>query len=385
MKKKDEMDTETQIYHELQKHLEGLPTGLSATDSGIEIHLLRHLFTPEEAKIAIQLSMKPEPIKNIFKGIEESGMSIEKLQQRLDQMVYKGIVRVNQEGYKEKHYSNAGFDVGGIYYFQVERLTEDLINDYHQYLDKAYAAKAKAVQEKIILPLRTIPKIIAEKSPVSDYDDVRKIIENASGPIAVANCICRQSKDLLGEVCDMTHLRETCLMIGPDRAKQYVDMGIGRFITKEEACDILQKAQEAGLVIQAANSQQPDVIHCCCGDCCLFLKSLKQFPRPGELYVTNYYVEINPELCLCCGGCVRACPMGAMALVNRIPAVNLDRCIGCGSCILACGADVFQLKRKGMGAAKRPRNPNPAPTHRPRPRTINRPRAGKAGTRRGRP
>jgi len=340
------MDSETRIYHALQRHLEGLPAGFSAKDSEIGVRLLKHLFTPEEAMIAAQLSAKPEPVKNIFKDIKDSGMSMEKLQQILDQMAHKGTVIVIQEGYKEKHYSHAGLDVNGIYYFQVERLTEDLINDYRQYLDEAYAAKATADQEKIIFPLRTVPKINTEKFPVNDYDNVSKLIENASGPIAVANCVCRQSKDLLGEICDVTHLRETCLMIGPDRAKQYVDMGIGRYITQEEALDILKKSQEAGLVIQPTNSQQPDVIHCCCGDCCLFLKSLKQLPRPADLYVTNYTIEINPELCLCCGACVRACPMGAMALVNRVPAVNRDRCIGCGKCISACGADVFQLKKK---------------------------------------
>ena len=240
------MDNETQIYYALQKHLEGLSTGFLATDSEIGVRLLRHLFTPEEAMIATQLSTKPEPIKNIFMGIKESRMSREKLQQILDHMAHKGTVIVSQQGYKEKHYSNAGLDVNGIYYFQVNRLTEDLINDYRQYLDGAYAAKAKGGQESIVFPLRTVPKIDVEKSPVNDYDNASRMIENASGPIAVANCVCRQSKELLGEICDVTHLRETCLMIGPDRAKQYVDMGIGRSITKEEALDVLKKAQEAG-------------------------------------------------------------------------------------------------------------------------------------------
>jgi electron transport complex protein RnfB len=117
------MDTESQVYRELQKYLNRLPDGFPPAESGVDVKVLQHFFTPEEAGIALQLSMKPEPLKRIYSRVKKSGMSIEELQRHLDDMIRKGTVVPNEEGYKEKHYSNASFGMGGIMSVQVERLT----------------------------------------------------------------------------------------------------------------------------------------------------------------------------------------------------------------------------------------------------------------------
>ena len=57
------MATETQVYRDLQKHPDRLPAGFPPTESGVEIRILKHLFTPEEAKMAIELSMMPEDLE----------------------------------------------------------------------------------------------------------------------------------------------------------------------------------------------------------------------------------------------------------------------------------------------------------------------------------
>jgi methionine aminopeptidase len=66
--------------------------------------------------------MKPEPLKSIHNRVKNSGMSIEELQQHLDQMIRKGTVVPNEEGYKEKRYSNASFGMGGIMSCQLDIL-----------------------------------------------------------------------------------------------------------------------------------------------------------------------------------------------------------------------------------------------------------------------
>lgn len=56
------MATERDVYRELQKNLDNMPVGFPATESDVEIRLLKHLFTPEEAEIASYLSALPEPL-----------------------------------------------------------------------------------------------------------------------------------------------------------------------------------------------------------------------------------------------------------------------------------------------------------------------------------
>jgi Na+-translocating ferredoxin:NAD+ oxidoreductase subunit B len=65
--KGDFMGAETDVYRKLQKHLDNMPVAFPESDSGLDIKLLKHRFTPEEAKIALELSALPEPLERIHK------------------------------------------------------------------------------------------------------------------------------------------------------------------------------------------------------------------------------------------------------------------------------------------------------------------------------
>jgi len=60
------VDSKDQVYVNLQKHLDNQAVGFPATRSGVEIKILKHIFTPEEAEITSYLSYKLEPLKAIF-------------------------------------------------------------------------------------------------------------------------------------------------------------------------------------------------------------------------------------------------------------------------------------------------------------------------------
>ena len=228
-----------------------------------------------------------------------------------------------------------------------DKLTRELFDYMNEYMGETLG---KRPHPKILNPLRTVPvgESIphAEKFTVSNYDNIRKLVDSAPGPFAVANCICRQKTKRFGAKCAKTDLEETCLMVNPDHARRYVDMGVGRFITREEVYDVLERAQQDGLVLQPENSQKPEAICVCCGDCCALLKPMKAHPRPAELFITNYYAEVDPELCNGCEICVGKCQMDARTMVDGIAVVNLDRCIGCGNCVVLCPENANRLEKK---------------------------------------
>lgn len=336
------MKTKSQVYRDLQKHLDKLPIGYPPTESGVEIRILKHLFTPEEARIAANLSMVPEPLGLIYERMKKTGMSIEELEQVLNRMVHKGTILTNTKD-NERYYRNAMLAVG-MFELQVERLTKDFTEDLLQYLDEAFA---KELYRTKIPQLRTIPieKSISPERHVSIYDDVRQIVESIDGQIAVANCVCRQAKDVIGESCTHTDLRETCLVFR-GVAKHHLDLGLARPITKEETFAILEKAEEAGLVLQPENTQRPSFICCCCGDCCAILTTVKKFPRPADLYATNYYAQVDPESCMRCGTCVDRCQLEAVATIDGVSIITRERCIGCGICVANCPSNAIQLKKE---------------------------------------
>jgi electron transport complex protein RnfB len=345
MYKEGKMDREVTVYRKLQKYLDRMPISYPETESGVEIRILKHLFTPEEAEIALQLSMLPEPAERIHKRLKRTNMTVKELEDKLDKLVYKGSIYGTKKNEK-KMYSSMPLAIG-MYEYQVERLTEDFAKDWLQYLDEKFADEVG--KTKIPL-LRTIPveKSVArtDKYSVSNYDDVRYLIENSSGNIAVANCVCRQTKDMVGQPCSKTDLRETCIITSPEEADYYINTGIGRYIQKNEALDILEKAQEAGLVLQPVNSEYPEAICCCCGDCCGILTSIKKFPRPADYYSSNFYAKVDPDLCTGCQVCVDLCNLDAATMVDGIATISLDRCIGCGNCVIRCDLNAIKLYKK---------------------------------------
>ena len=49
------------VYVRLREHLDNLPVGFPKTESGVELRILKRLFTEEEAEMAMHLSYIPNP------------------------------------------------------------------------------------------------------------------------------------------------------------------------------------------------------------------------------------------------------------------------------------------------------------------------------------
>lgn len=308
----------------------------------MEIRLLKYFFTPEEAKIATKLKFSYETLDEIYQRAKDLSISIKELENILDNMVKNGSIKFKKEDDK-KYYGNEILAVG-MYEHKVNQLTKDFLETMNQYTDEAFAIEFVGTR---ISQFRTVPveKSITPEHHIPTYEELAKIIEDLEGSIALTNCICRQAKDLLEEPCKQTSLRENCFAFG-HAAQLYIDNGWGHQITKEEALEILRKNQEDGLILQAGNSLSPDFICSCCGCCCGILENLKALPRPILFFSSNYYAEVDPELCVGCETCIDRCQMEAIKLIKEKSKINLKKCIGCGNCVVSCPEEAIRLIRK---------------------------------------
>jgi electron transport complex protein RnfB len=346
LKEDNQVDFEIDsVYRKLQRHLNTLPIGYPETKSGVELRLLKYVFSPEEAEIATKLRFIPDPIEAIYRRVKKKVKSISELENILYNIYQKGGIRIKRKkvGVKTvKLYQNAFLAVG-MFEYQVKRLSKEYFEDFLQYMDEAYLDELASTK---INQLRTIPieKSIDVEHNVASYDQLENLLENASR-ISVMPCVCRKGQDLIGEPCKQTDMRELCFVLN-DSVEHVLELGWGRELTKDEAREIFRKVQEDGLIIQPGNVLDPSYICCCCGCCCCVTTNLKKLERPWELITTNYYAEVDNDLCVGCDTCLERCQMDAISMTESIANVNKKLCVGCGNCISTCPEGAISLKKK---------------------------------------
>jgi Fe-S-cluster-containing dehydrogenase component len=300
----------------------------------VELRILQRFFTPEEAKLALHVTLIPEEPRIIARRAK---ISLSEADTRLEKMSVKGLIyRIVSDSRPTKYMSNQM--VIGIWEFHVNDLDPQLIADMNEYAPVLMKEAWKVPQ------LRTIPvnQSISAKTKITTYEIAEELVHKHK-KIAVAPCICRREKTMINEGCHAPE--ETCLVFG-QAADYYLGNGLGRRIDHKEAIQILNNADNAGLVLQPSNSQKAANICCCCGGCCGVLRNIKKYPKPVELVASPFHVATNPDSCDGCSICIDRCPMDALTIENFKSVVDLDRCIGCGLCVTTCPTESLQLVRK---------------------------------------
>jgi H+/Na+-translocating ferredoxin:NAD+ oxidoreductase subunit B len=332
------MDTDTDLYSQLAHHLDRLPGGYPATESGVELRILRRLFSSQDAELAMHLTLIPEEARVIA---HRSHLPINEVKERLEDMASRGLIYSIHHQERPPEYMAMQYVIG-IWEFQVNRLDEGLVKDMDEYIHTLFNLDLwrRAPQ------LRTIPitESIDYPNEILAYEQAREIVRKQE-KILVADCICRKEKNLIGEGCNKP--LETCLIFGGG-ASFYERYGMGRQISVDEALSVLDTANRAGLVLQPTNAQEATNICCCCGDCCGVLRTVKLYPRPADLISTPFIAQVDDDMCTSCGVCETRCQMEAIDLEEGVCMIKTERCIGCGLCVTTCTTGALSLQRKAV-------------------------------------
>jgi NAD-dependent dihydropyrimidine dehydrogenase PreA subunit len=224
----------------------------------------------------------------------------------------------------------------------VGNLNSENIHLYEKYHEEAMVperAKTKAAGFRVI----PVEQEVENHPEVETYEKVSEIIESSSR-FAVADCICRKEAQMMGNGCDK--LLEACMTFDA-AAEYYIENECGREITKKEARQILEKAEEDGLVHHSSNHLGKKIFICnCCGCCCKALAHINKHNNPDAVARSNYYAVVDQDECNACEVCVDRCQVDAIRMEDDVAAVDEEACIGCALCVTTCPTEGITLARK---------------------------------------
>lgn len=327
-------------YERLAETLDRLPNGFPRTQTGIELRILRKIFSEEEAELASWMTHEGQTAA-VIAG--RAGIQTGEADRLLHGMAKRELIWLNrQEG--RATYRLAPFIVG-FYESQLSVLDHELSHMVEEYLSQGGAAGIMGPEPALH---RVIPTQGTVKTEwILPYEDVRAILMDARSYHLQA-CICRVQQAELNHPCEFP--LETCLSFSSqERALASGDL------TREQALDLLAQTEELGLVHTVSNVMQGMGYVCnCCGCCCGILRGINDWGIANSVAKANYYSVIDAEWCSDCGVCVERCQVHAIHEVNGGVQVDKERCIGCGLCVSACTADAAHLERREEAALMAP-------------------------------
>ena len=324
-------------YEKIQVILDAHPSG--APKSPLFDKILRILFTPEEAAVAACMNFAPKTAEAVAK---EADLPVERVSGLLEAMAEKAVIFSKVKDGVVRYTLLP--TIPGLFEFPFMRgaMTPEqarlgkLWKEYHHEALAASFAGSETPLARVI----PVEESIDARHAVHPYEEVSKLIAMADF-IAVAQCACRVSVG----ACDK--LREACLIFdAPGRF--LVERGFARPLTAAEALDVLDRAEEAGLIHVSNNSADRANFICnCCSCCCTILRGETELHLPHAFARSAFAARIDDALCTSCGICAdERCPMGAIDAGDTSYTVDAETCVGCGLCISSCPVDAITLERR---------------------------------------
>ncbi len=294
-------------------------TGITYKDP--EYRILAPIVDDDMCRVMMHMRLETNrTVEDIAKRCHESEAFV---QEQIDKLIIAGIVRSRKVGSLDCYY----------YPIWVPGIIEGILTNKEQcerYPDIGYCFEEYARRRpEMVAPafnsgklgmfmMRVMPVMsaIENNTKTASYDEIATLIENATA-ISVGPCSCRRSRRLMGEGCG--HLEEDMCMYLNDNAINYSKTGAHRLITKEEAYEVLRRAEDNGLVHeinQTPGFEESSAICNCCGCSCYALRIAEMF-RSKNAIRSNYVARVDKEKCVACGQCVENCQTNAVLLGQK--------------------------------------------------------------------
>ena len=327
---------EKNAYEALAETLDKIPNGYAKTPDDTYLRVLMWIFDEDEADLASKMKLRGESVLDLAKRLD---IPIEGLEEKLETMIDKGQITAYNTRSGRK-YGLMPFAVG-IYEEQWKRMDEEFAQLVEEYFKKADANQLFDTDPSIF---RVVPinKVIKPELEIYPYETAEDMIKNAKS-WGVRDCICKLQKELLEEPCKVTTNKAVCLPFS-HKENAFDNSKFTDPITKEQALEYLNQAEEDGLIHCSMNIESGHYYICnCCTCCCGVLRGLTERNQPNAFVNANFLMTVDEELCIGCETCVDRCQFGALDVPDDLLVIDKDKCVGCGVCAIVCPEDALTL------------------------------------------
>ncbi len=312
--------------------------------------LIKELLTPEEAAVAGLMPRKSITAEKLAETLERP---LEDVRTHLEAMTDNGVLHAKRNKEGQYKYSLLPL-LPGIFEAQFYRGTKTdrdyrIARRFKDYLDGVIKLR-DSLPEPLPAPstsyFRVLPieEEIKTNKTVFPYATLSKFMEQIQD-IAVGTCFCRHHAILVDEKDDCGVSHKNCMAFG-DAAIFMSERHNGRLVEKEEALEILKKAEAEGLVHCSANTSEELVFICNCCSChCGILGTAKAASHASSILTSGYIANVDSQLCSACETCIERCPVSAISM-DDVAAVDSEQCIGCSLCVSTCPTGAIELIAK---------------------------------------
>lgn len=326
------------IFRKLAEVLDTLPNGFPATPEGTEIRLLKKIFAPDEAEMFCELKLNFETPDQIA---GRTGRPLAEVAKIMETMAQKGqVFGIDMGGIKLYRMMPWAFGIYELQLPHMDREFAELNEEYGPAFGKQFFSNPPQLMQ--VIPIES--EIKSEHAALP-YERVSNIIENSQS-FMYFDCICKKEKGLMGDPCEKP--TQVCTAYAPIPGI-FDNHPYGKTMTRQEAYDLLNRAEEAGLVHLTWNVKSGHYFICnCCGCCCGVLRGITEMGiEPSKVINSAYYARIDPDACAACGVCAdERCQVNAIEAGEDAYRVVPEKCIGCGLCITTCPTEAISLIRK---------------------------------------
>ena len=286
-----------------------------------EYYMLANIVSDDEADVAMAAGLRKERTAAYL--AKKVGKSVEETEKLAKHLAWLGVFRCT---YDEKE----GVDK---YYMQIfapgimEMLVnnQELLNNYPE-IGRGFEEYTRRRMELMsaVIPqgyglMRVVPieSAIKDDPTANDFDKLSYYL-NKYDKFSVSPCSCRASRTSINDGCG--HLaEEMCVQMGKG-AEHYIRTGRARQITREEALEIIHRAEENGLMHDIPNIEEAGesaAICNCCSCACFGLRVGLMFGARDAIR-SNFVAEVDEAKCVACAQCVEVCPANALRLGQKL-------------------------------------------------------------------